>query len=176
MVDQDQTPQKPWTKRDALAPPGRQVQTAQVTRAGIQQPDEPALDAWRMRHRKAFADDPILGDVDQNAAVRAVLPPPIDHVGRRAGRHIADLTIVHCQAIQVTAVLGRQLGDKARLPERFESVRHARRGQAGILGVRKDDPARGLDDELVDVESPGKLRVARNIETIEPAIRELVGL
>ncbi len=74
----------------------------------------------------------------------------------------------------MAAVLGGELGDERRLPQRPETLGDAGGGQAGELGVHKNDPAGPVGAQFVDVEVAGDLGVAGQIEPVEVLVGALV--
>ena len=83
-----------------------------------------------MRHGESVGDDAAVADVDDDAATGPVLPPSIDNVRRRAGGHVANAALLHSKAIEVAAILRREPGNEARLPDGLERVRRAQCRQA----------------------------------------------
>ena len=68
--------------------------------------------------------------VHDNAAVAAAVAPAVGHVAGADRRHVAGLPSVQGQAVEVAAVLGGQLAQERRPPQRREAVALAEGGQA----------------------------------------------
>src|SRR5688572_25344294 len=131
---------------------GLEIYPAQITGAGIEQPQLAVGPARRMRHRQAFADDLVGQHVDHHAAIVAPVAPTIHGVALAHGSDIAGLAIDHGQAVEVATVFRRELADEVRFPDRLEAVRLAQLGQAGVLRVDEDDLAVLADAKFMDVE------------------------
>src|SRR5262249_21265065 len=135
VVDEGETAQESWIEADRLPRGIRGIDPAEMARTGIEHPHTSAMNPRRMRHGEAFGNDAIVGDVDHNATLGALLPPAIDNVRRRAGADITQAALVHSDAIKMTAVFGRKFGNEFRFPDRPERMRHTRRCNAGIFRV-----------------------------------------
>ena len=59
-----------------------------------------------MRHRKAAEDDFAAVDIQQDAAVGFVRPPPARRVGLTERRDIAWLAVAHRKTIEMAAIFG----------------------------------------------------------------------
>ena len=75
----------------------------------------------------------------------------------------------------MAAVLGRQLADERRPPERREAVGLADRGEAAEQRVDEHDPALGVEGDVVDVEVARGARDLRHVEPVVALVR-LAGL
>ena len=105
-----------------------------------------------MRHRQSANHGLVAGDIDHHAAASAVFAPAIDHVGGPDRGNEGRASFFHRQAVQMTAVLGGQLAQKRRAPQRLETVRLADGGQAAEQGIDEDQLAVGIDRHVVDIE------------------------
>ena len=89
--------------------PRSSVEAAEPAGAGLQDPDASPMHARRMRHGKSFGDHPIVTDVDDDAAIDAMLAPPIDNIRGRAGGDIANAALLHSNPVEMTAVFRCEL-------------------------------------------------------------------
>jgi hypothetical protein len=69
-----------------------------------------------MRHGQVFGDDAVALHVDQDAAFVTPLAPAIDHVAARHRGNVFRRAVLHGEAVEMTAVLRRELRNEARLP------------------------------------------------------------
>ncbi|MNL55857.1 hypothetical protein D3C87_1793000 [compost metagenome] len=126
-----------------------------------------------MRHRQLVGDDAVGLNVDQHPALVATLAPAAQDVAAADGGDVTRRAVMHGHAVQVAAILGGQLGDEGRLPDRREAVARRQRRQAGVLGVDEDDPPGPIHAQFVDVHVARGLDVARHVEAIEMLIGPL---
>ena len=66
----------------------------------------------------------------------------------------------------MAAILRRELGDEARLPQRLERVHRVERGEAGIFGVDEDEPVFPVDGELMRIDVARSVGRARDVEPL----------
>jgi hypothetical protein len=119
-----------------------------------------------MRHRQVLGQNAVGLHVDEDAAFVTPLAPAVDHVAAGHCRHIFRRAALHGDAVQMAAVLRRELGDEGRLPQRLEAVHLIDGGEAGIFGVDEDQPVVGIDRELMGVNVARRIGHARNIEAL----------
>ena len=133
------------------------------------------MDTRRVRHGEALGDNLIAVYINDNTAIMTPVAPAIDNVRSADGTGIARRAIFHRQAIQVTAIFGRQLTDKVWLPNRFETVLEAKLAKAGIFGVDKDDATIFADPDFVQVDRACGLKIPGHIDFVMFAIGDLSG-
>ena len=96
------------------------IDHAATRRAGIEQPQPPVVPAGRMRHRQPAQDDLVGLHVDQHAAGGLLLAPRPRRVRGPQRGDVARPPVTHRDAVQMAAILGHQIGDERRLPDRQE--------------------------------------------------------
>ena len=87
--------------------------------------------------------------IDDDAAVSGQRAKSLLRIGLREGGGVADAFPFGGETVQVTAVLGHQLRNERRSPERHEALCALRAGKAGEQRVREHH-ARPVDRHLVD--------------------------
>src|SRR5262249_61248050 len=127
VVDEGQAAQEARVEADVVARTSRGVETAELAGARLQDPEAAAMHARRMRHGESFGDDAIVVDVDDDAAIGAMLAPAIDDVRRRAGGYVANAALLHSKPVEMTPVFRCELRNEFRLPHRVEGMRQAPR-------------------------------------------------
>ena len=124
-----------------------------------------------MRHRQAASDDLAAGHVDDHAAVARCSRQPSATSLRPTSVTIGRAAVAHGQAVEVAAVLGGELRDEGRPPQRREAVRRARPRQAGEERVDEDRPPARVDRDVVDVEVAGGVAHLRHVEPVVARLR-----
>ena len=95
-----------------------------------------------------------------------MVAPVVDHVALGDRGQVGRAAVLHGQPVQVAAVLRRELGDEGRPIERHEAVAVADRGEAAEQRVDEQQPAVGVDREVVDVEIAGDVAQPRHVEPV----------
>ena len=126
----------------------------------------------RMGHQELVGDHAVVLDVNDDPLRQRTSVPPVGHIGLAHGGHIFRPAIDHAEAIHVAAILGLELGDEARLPDRTEALDGIERRQAGITGVHEHRTAVGPGADLVNIDVPGDERLPRHQRQIVLALRE----
>ena len=139
--------------RDRLAASRSEVDALEPAHAGVEDEQAALVPARRVRHRQSRGHRLTGGHVEHGAAVVAGLAPPTGFV--RVSHHGDEGRgpVSHRQAIEVAAVLRRQLGDERRPPARHEAVagsRPARQEKSVLTIQRSGSPlSRGPPGDLV---------------------------
>src|SRR5262245_57979703 len=105
-----------------------------------------------MGHGQLLTDNAVCLDLNDNAPFSAPRAPTIDHVAATHGSDVFGVTRRHGQPIKVTTVLGRELTDETRLPQRLKAVHRVKAGEAGIFHVDKDNFALAIERKFMDIE------------------------
>ncbi len=108
-----------------------------------------------MRHRQAAQHRLAGGDVDEHAAVGAAVAPAVGHVGIGDQRDVAWPLALERQPVEVAAVLGRELADERRPPQRLEAVTVAHRGDAREQRIDEHRPPVRRECHVVGVDVAG---------------------
>ena len=130
VADEAQPAQVAGQKQTGTKRAGLQIGIAEFAGAGIVQPQPAAVPARRMRHRQAAQDDRIGRHIDDAAAVAAMVAPAVDRVALGHRRDEIRLAGAHGEPVEMAAVLGRELADEGRPPDRAEACGVAYRRQA----------------------------------------------
>ena len=109
-----------------------------------------------------------------------MIRPPLRRCSRQPVGYVGDgdigrLALAHRQAVQVTAVLWRQPGDEARLPDWREAVRLTGRCQAGEQRRCEQRAAMAANGNVVNVEIARGVADLRNIECVVALVHLAVG-
>jgi hypothetical protein len=131
------------------------IDATKIAGARLKEVEVAAVEARAVRHGEAAGEDPIGGEVEEDAAVSPPIAPTIRDVAVRDSRDVGRAARFHGEAVEVRAILRGEAGDPRRAPEGAEAVGFADGGEAGEEGVDEDRAALTVDGDVVDVEVAG---------------------
>ena len=153
-----------WAEGDGLEALRVKVHEAELAGAGVQKPQLAVVHPRRMRHGEPFEHAPVVAGFDEDAAIGALVAPAVRHVGGRDRGDEHRRALPHRHAVQVAAVLRRELGDEGRAPQRLEARAVARCRDAGEERIDEHGAAAGIERDVMDIEVARDPRHARHID------------
>lgn len=121
-----------------------------------------------MWHREPAANDLAAHNVDDDAAVTAMVAPTVIGVGIRYRGHEDGFALAHGETVEMAAVLRSQPADEGRLPQRHEAMRRAGLGEAIEQRVDEDGWSAVDGCQVVRIEIAGRIAHLGDEEGVVP--------